>query len=101
MSIHNYIEHQLTRKSLGTYFRKGKWVFHVLFLLLFMLITVVDLGGKLRTLTWQKAFVAMSLLLPFVAFFYTYCLYLVPYCFKKNKFKRFWILLLILLAVFP
>jgi hypothetical protein len=39
--------------------------------------------------------------MPFVIFFYIYCLYLIPYCFKRNQFKKFWILLLALLAAFP
>ncbi|MFA6059378.1 MAG: histidine kinase [Taibaiella sp.] len=102
MSIHNYIEHQLIRKSLGTYFRRGKWVFHVLFLLIFMGATIFKFSGsKLTEWTIGQALTSIGLLMPFVIFFYIYCLYLIPYCFKRNQFKKFWILLLALLAVFP
>lgn len=102
MSIHNYIEHQLIRKSLGTYFRRGKWIFHVLFLLIFLVGTIFKFSGsKINEWTVQKVLTAIGLLMPFLLFFYFYCLYLVPYCFKRNKFKTFWILLLCSLAIFP
>jgi hypothetical protein len=102
MSIHNYIEHQLIRKNLGTYFRRGKWIFHVLFLLIFLVGTIFKFSGsKFSEWTLQKALASIGLLVPFVIFFYLYCLYLVPYCFKRNKFKQFWIFLLSSLAAFP
>lgn len=101
MSVHHYIEHQLIRKSLGTYFRKGKWIFHLIFLILFSVASVLKLSGKFQTWTVQKVLLSMLVLFPFILFFYTYCLYLVPYCFKRNRFRQFWITLIILLAVFP
>jgi hypothetical protein len=102
MSIHNYIEHRLIRKSLGIYFRRGKWIFHVLFLLIFLAGTTFKFSGsKISEWTVQKVLASIGLLMPFIIFFYFYCLYLIPYCFKRNKFKTFWILLFCLLAVFP
>jgi len=44
---------------------------------------------------------AVSTFIPFLVFFYTYCLYLIPYYFKRNKFRRFWMILLSALAIFP
>lgn len=101
MSIHHYIEHELTRKSLGIYFRKGKWVLHLLFLLFFILVYTFEVSGKPKAWTIGKSGLSLMLLLPFIAFFYTYCLYLVPYCFKRNKFKKFWVTLSVMLIVFP
>lgn len=101
MSIHNYIEHQLIRKNIGTYFRNGKWILHVLVVLVFMVAFVLRFSGKLSEWSVKKVLVSISTLIPFLVFFYTYCLYLIPFYFKRNKFKRFWIILLTLLAIFP
>lgn len=101
MSIHSYIERELIRKSIGTYFRRGKWVLHLLFLLLFWLIYSLKQAGPAKSWTTEKLLISFSLLLPFTLFFYTYCLYLVPFCFKQNKFRKFWLLLLLLLLAFP
>jgi two-component system LytT family sensor kinase len=101
-SIHNYIEHQLGRRSLGIYFRKGKWILHLVLLLLFIAAYLVkytrddEKQFKPERILW-----AVSLLAPFMVFFYFYCLYLIPFCFKRNKFKKFWIVLLLVLATFP
>lgn len=101
MRIHNYIERELVRKSIGTYFRKGKWILHVLFILFYWVINLRSYGGSFKHMTLTKAGLATLLMLPFLLFFYTYCLYLIPYCFKRNRYRRFWIILGILLAVFP
>ncbi len=101
MSINSYIERQLIRKSLGTYFGRGKWVFHVLFLLLFWFVYSFKRAGMSKGLDFEKIAVSTTLTLPFLIFFYTYCLYLVPYCFKQNRYLRFWVLLILMLLVFP
>jgi len=44
---------------------------------------------------------AFLLLIPFLCFFYFYCLYLIPVCFKGNKRKQFWLILSILLLTLP
>lgn len=101
MSIHSYIERQLIRKSLGTYFRRGKWILHLLFILLFWLIYVSKHGGSLKDWSMTKIIVSITITIPFIFFFYTYCLYLVPFCFKQNKYLKFWLLLFLLLLIFP
>lgn len=101
MSISNYIERQLVRKSLGTYFRKGKWVLHVLFVIIFWFTYCLKYLGDISH--WRPGGIALagSLILPFVIFFYGYCLYLIPFCFKRNRYRKFWLLLAAMLAVFP
>jgi hypothetical protein len=101
MSVHSYIERQIIRRSLGTYFRRGKWVLHLVFLVIFWLIFSRNQAGPVRNWTVGKVALAISLTFPFILFFYTYCLYLVPYCFKQNKFRKFWTLLLLSLLIFP
>ena len=101
MSIHSYIERQLIRKSLGTYFRRGKWVLHVLFIITFWLAYAIKQAGPAKDWDITKAAISIGITIPFILFFYTYCLYLVPFCFKQNKYKKFWLLLCLLLLLFP
>ncbi len=101
MSVHSYIERQLIRKSLGTYFRRGRWVLHLLFLIIFWLVYSRNQAGPIKNWTVAKVALAISLTFPFILFFYTYCLYLVPFCFKQNKFRKFWTLLALALLIFP
>lgn len=99
--IHSYIEKELLHKSLGTYFRRGKWILHVLFVLLFLSVFLLKYTKGIKDLQADTVLLALSLALPFLVFFYIYCLYLIPYCFKRNRYKRFWLLLLALLVLFP
>lgn len=100
--INNYIERQIRRKNRGVYFKKGKWVFHVLFLILIAAVTVVKpYAQNIRAFNFGKSLATLCTLLPFVVFFYFYCLYLIPVCFKGNQRKKFWLLLIVCLAVFP
>jgi two-component system LytT family sensor kinase len=100
--INNYIARQIRRKNRGVYFKKGKWLFHVFFLMLIGFITVVKpYGENIKALNLGKSLASLCTLLPFIAFFYFYCLYLIPVCFKGNQRKKFWLLLLLCLLVFP
>lgn len=100
--INNYIEREIRRKNRGVYFKKGKWIFHVVFLSLIAIITMVKpTEESLHKLNLEKGLASLCTLLPFVTFFYFYCLYLIPVCFKGNQRKKFWQLLIISLIVFP
>lgn len=100
--INNYIERQIRRKNRGVYFKKGKWAFHVFFLLLICITTAVKpYADNLKAIDWSRLLASLCTLLPFIIFFYFYCLYLIPVCFKGNKRKKFWVFLLGCLLVFP
>lgn len=101
--VNQYIERKLLRKNLGVYFKKGKWILHVLFLSgLWGAITIQLSEDNIHIFNSEREGLGSFLrLIPFIAFFYTYCLYLIPYCFKRNQFKKFWILLILLLVVAP
>lgn len=100
--VHDYIARELFRKNQGVYFKKGKWVLHVIFFVAFMGTFSFKLNGNTFQLysanTTMGAFIST---LPFLVFFYVYCLYLVPACFKGNKVRKFWLLLIGMLIVFP
>ncbi|WP_118951941.1 histidine kinase [Taibaiella helva] len=101
MSIHNYIERELIRKNRGIYFRRGRWLIHVLFILIFWFANMIEMIESLSQITLAKALLVIALTTPFLIFFYIYCLYLIPYCFKLNRYRRFWTILLLMAATFP
>lgn len=99
--INQYIEQQLNRKNRGVYFKKGKWVFHLVFTLFTCIVFAYSLNGDKEMDSVKTLLAATVALLPFLCFFYFYCLYLIPVCFKRNKRQKFWVLLLLLLATVP
>ncbi|WP_118975114.1 histidine kinase [Taibaiella koreensis] len=103
MSIHNYIEQELIRKNRGIYFRRGRWLMHVLFILIFCFASVVEIAESVKHLHLLSATltIGVGLAAPFLVFIYFYCLYLIPYCFKLNRYRRFWTILLLMMALFP
>ncbi len=101
--LHDYINRYLLQKNRGVYFKKGKWVFHILSVLSFWVVIVIRLS-KLDTaggISLQRVAAGIIILAPFIAFFYFYCLYLIPRCFKRNEYARFWIILVALLLILP
>jgi two-component system LytT family sensor kinase len=101
MSLNNYIDRQIIDKNRGIYFKKGRWGLHAIMLLLFWLAMIVEAVDEFKGLTFYKFCIASLPIIPFILFFYYYCLYLVPYCFKQGQYKKFWLELLLLLLVLP
>jgi len=99
--LEKYIDRKLARKNMGVYFKKGKWVLHVFFLVLMLALNAKKLQPEEVDLSEHELLLSLVLLVPFVVFFYIYCLYLIPVFFKRNRQKRFWAILLIMMAVFP
>lgn len=99
--LEKYIDRKLARKNIGVYFKKGKWVLHVIFLLLMLVINAKKLQPEGVDMSGRDLLLSLVMLLPFVVFFYIYCLYLIPVFFKRNRQKRFWMILLVLMSVFP
>jgi two-component system LytT family sensor kinase len=100
--VHDYIERELFRKNIGVYFKKGKWVLHVLFFVAFLATFNFKLNENVLVVSSGNTTLgALISTLPFLVFFYIYCLYLVPACFKRNKIRKFWLLLSVMLLVFP
>ncbi|RYD52405.1 MAG: histidine kinase [Sphingobacteriales bacterium] len=99
--LQDYIQHRLRTKNRSIYFKKGKWIFHLLCIVLIWWITYIQMkpvGGQAPP---GAGWVALLGQLPFLGFFYYYCLYLIPVCFKQNQYRRFWTILLVLLAIVP
>jgi two-component system LytT family sensor kinase len=101
MSLDYYIDQQVIQKNRGIYFKKGRWVMHVLIVLISWSINIADSLSNVKDLHANQMMVAFLPLLPFWLFFYYYCLYMVPYQFKQNKLRRFWKELITLIVTLP
>jgi len=101
MSLNHYIDRQIIAKNRGIYFKKGRWIAHVLLLALYWLIMVTDNVDKPGDLTWHKGLIGTLPIVPYLCFFYYYCLYLVPYCFKQKRYKKFWTAMAALFVTIP
>jgi hypothetical protein len=100
--LHQYIEQKINRKNRGVYFKKGKWILHVLLFIAIWVAGAIKFNKNTTSDLHIKTWVASILIsIPFILFFYFYCLYLIPVYFKKNEYKKFWIILTCLLLIFP
>lgn len=108
--INKYIDDTLDRKNRGVYFKKGKWLLHLSTVLVLwaasygkLEVSFKDTMTTTTTVDVNKETIVLAILmsLPFLAFFYFYCLYLIPRCFKKNNYRKFWTWLILLLLIIP
>ena len=90
----NFVQIEIDNKNKWIYFTKKRWIAHVIYWL-----TVCFLAVFVRSKTPPNIaiifndFFLQNLLI--ACFFYTYCLWLIPYFFKRNKKMLFWILVLV------
>lgn len=101
MSLTNYIDRQIINKNKGIYFKHYRWTMHVVLILMFSAVSVAECIDSSKDFTFSKVAKASLTIIPFLIFFYYYCLYLLPYCFKLQRYKKFWIQLILLLLLFP
>jgi two-component system, LytTR family, sensor kinase len=86
----DFIQQQLNEKNKNIYFKKGRWILHILYWL-YVLWKTQDYLSKPD---YSVSFFIYNFLLGNICvagFYYFYCLYLVPNFFKKNKYLQFWI----------
>jgi two-component system, LytTR family, sensor kinase len=86
----DFIQQQLNEKNKNIYFKKGRWILHILYWL-YVLWQTQDYLSKPD---YSASFFIYNFLFGNVCvagFYYFYCLYLVPNFFKKNKYLQFWI----------
>ncbi|XZF14963.1 histidine kinase [Chitinophagaceae bacterium MMS25-I14] len=98
--MQEYIQQELNRTNAAIYFRNGRWVFHVLLALGVYLagmlstdLTDFSLQSVFYVLVWSKWLYAI--------FYYTYCFYLIPVLFKRNRKTLFWCILVAALLLLP
>lgn len=101
MSVHPYLDKKIIEKNRRTYFGRGKWIFHILIILCYFLAFAIDGIKELKQGTVKQYIIVTLVILPFVSFYFFYCLYLIPYCFKLNKYRKFWSYLIPALIILP
>lgn len=99
MAGSSYVQQQINRKNQWVYFRRGRWIVHVCYWLLIVLMAGLQLQQPVTFGNFLTEFLAGNLLI--AIFYYTYCLYLIPYLFKRNRMRAFWLWLIVLLASVP
>lgn len=89
----NFVQLEIDKKNRWIYFSKYRWVAHVVYW-----IWVLVVG----TLLHSKVPITPSVIfnrffldnLVIASFFYIYCLYLIPYFFKRNRYLLFWVMII-------
>ncbi|MHA4895659.1 histidine kinase [Pedobacter sp. PWIIR3] len=87
----NIVELEINKKNRWVYFTKYRWVAHVGYWIWVLCVgTLFRLEVKITPSVLFNHFILDNLLI--ATFFYIYCLYIIPYYFKRNKNLQFWII---------
>lgn len=106
--LQEYIDRELLAKNRSVYFKKGKWVFHLVCLIAFWLVSFLGFRDGFGLAddrpglpSGSAAVAALVSILPFCLFFYVYCIHLIPVYFKQRRYRRFWASLALLILTVP
>lgn len=97
--MNNFVQIEIHHKNRWIYFTKYRWIAHVLFWLWVLLENLKNAAASDTFLSTFNNFFIRNFLI--AIFFYLYCLFLIPYLFKKNKVLLFWLSLIACLIIFP
>lgn len=96
----NIVDLEINKKNRWVYFTRYRWVAHVIYWLWVLLVgTVYRLNIPITPSVFFNHFILDNLLI--AGFFYLYCLYIIPYYFKRNKYLMFWIIVISCYLVIP
>lgn len=85
------VQIEINRKNRWVYFSKYRWIAHVIYWTWVLVVgTLMSVQGPITPAVILNHFLLDNLLI--AVFYYTYCLYLIPYFFKRNKVALFWML---------
>ena len=90
----DFVQIEINKKNRWVYFSRWRWVAHVgywIWVLVFGTFLMVSVPIT-PSVIWNH-FVLDNLLI--ATFYYVYCLYLIPYYFKRNKNGLFWFLVIL------
>lgn len=95
-----FVEQEIHKRNRWVYFSNYRWMAHVAYWTWVLIIgTLSSPNAPLTAGYIFRHFVLANLHI--AAFFYLYCLFLIPYFFKRGKYHTFWLLLLLSLALIP
>ncbi|MEJ2881120.1 histidine kinase [Pedobacter sp. GR22-6] len=87
----NIVQIEINKKNRWVYFSKYRWVAHVIYWTWVLVAgTLLSVKVPITASVVFNHFILDNLLI--ALFYYTYCLYLIPYFFKRNRIVLFWIL---------
>ncbi|WP_316788378.1 histidine kinase [Pedobacter frigoris] len=89
------VQIEINKKNRWVYFTRYRWVAHVIYWLWVLIVgTILAVKEPITPSVILHNFFLDNLLI--AVFYYTYCLYLIPYFFKRNKNILFWSLVIFL-----
>lgn len=87
------VQLEINEKNRWVYFTKYRWVAHVgYWIWVFFMGTFIPAKGPITADVVLNHFFLDNVVI--ASFFYFYCLYLIPYFFKRNKYFLFWVLVI-------
>lgn len=90
----SFVQLEINERNRWVYFNKYRWVAHVVYWLWVLTVsTLMRAKGPITLSLVYNHFFLSNILIG--TFFYLYCLYFIPYYFKRNKNLQFWVLVLI------
>ncbi|MES2829372.1 MAG: histidine kinase [Bacteroidota bacterium] len=96
----NIVELEINRKNRLVYFSKYRWVAHIGYWIWVLCVgTLFRPNIEITPSVILNHFVLDNLLI--ACFFYIYCLYIIPYYFKRNKNLQFWAIVLAAYLLIP
>ena len=96
----NIVELEINNKNRLVYFTRYRWVAHVAYWIWVLVVgTLLNVKVPITPSVLLNHFILDNLLI--AIFFYTYCLFLIPYFFKRNKNILFWSIVLASYLIIP
>lgn len=89
----NFVQLEIDERNKWVYFNKYRWVAHVAYWIFVLIVsTIMPAKGPITFSLILNHFFLANLMI--ACFFYLYCLVLIPYFFKRNKYLQFWLLVI-------
>ncbi|AOM79927.1 histidine kinase [Pedobacter steynii] len=89
----NFVQLEINERNRWIYFNNYRWVAHVVYWIWVLVVgTILRTKEPVTFFLIFNNFLLANLLI--ASFFYLYCLYLIPYFFKRNKYFLFWFLVI-------
>jgi two-component system LytT family sensor kinase len=90
----NFVQLEINNKNRWVYITKYRWVAHAIYWLWVLIFgTLLRAEGPITFSLVINHFVLDNLII--ACFYYVYCLFLIPYYFKRNKNTLFWLLIVL------
>lgn len=90
----SFVQIEINERNRWVYFNNYRWVAHLVYWIWVLIVsTIMPAKGPITPSLVFNHFFLSNLMI--ATFFYLYCLYFIPYFFKRNKNMQFWILLIL------